>query len=78
MSLGYAGRKSERLKAQIEFSLASTTRDHNYFFFPNTLITESQGDSPSFIAHEGKHGHQGSEDEKKAELLDAFFASVFK
>lgn len=57
VSLGYAGRKSERPKAQLEFSLASATRE-NIFFFPNTL-TESQGELQSFIACDGKHCHQG-------------------
>lgn len=57
VSLGYAGRKSERPKAQLEFSLASATRE-NIFFFPNTL-TESQGEFQSFIACDGKHCHQG-------------------
>lgn len=32
VSLGYAGRKSERPKAQLEFSLASATRENIFFF----------------------------------------------
>lgn len=68
-------RKVRKVKPQLEINLATAEIDKKVFLLIHQQQKESQGENLHPLLH--VRGSIATKDGKKAEVLDAFFASVF-
>jgi len=65
-----------KAKAQLELRLATVVRDNKKCFYKYTNTKKRAKENLHPLLDAG--GNIGNKDEKKAEVLNAFFASVFR
>ncbi|KAK4830017.1 hypothetical protein QYF61_008280 [Mycteria americana] len=67
--------KIRRAKAELELNLAAAVKDNKKYFFRYISSKRRAKENLQPLVHEG--GNTVTKDEEKAEVLNAFFASVF-
>ena len=73
--LGHAERKLERQKSQLELNLATVIRDNKKCFYK--YVNSKKKPKENIYPLMDTEGNVATRDEEKAEVLNAFFASIF-